>query len=109
MSQNNHKNPALCRVFCCKNTTIILVDQNWQIGYNIHMFSKQAHSMTTIAKMADGRIVEVVRVADTVSFSPDSGWVMVCFDFEKINRKREHFTWMPATTRFDWVREFRFG
>jgi hypothetical protein len=54
-------------------------------------------------------MVEVVRVAETVGFSSDKGWVMVCFDFEKISRKREHFKWVPATTRFDWVREFAFG
>ena len=65
--------------------------------------------MTTVAKMADGQVVEVVRVAETVGFSPDPNWVMVCFDFEKINRKREHFKWVPATTQFVWVREFNFG
>jgi len=41
MSQNNHKNPALCRVFCCKKPTIIVVDQNRQIGYNTYIRSKQ--------------------------------------------------------------------
>ena len=64
--------------------------------------------MVIVAKMTDGRIVQVVRVADTVGFSEDKNWVMVCFDFEKINRKREQFKWVPATTRFDWVREFSF-
>ena len=65
--------------------------------------------MIKVAKMADGRVVEVVRVAKTVRFSPEPDWVMVCFDFEKISRKREHFKWVPAATRFDWVREFAFG
>jgi len=64
--------------------------------------------MTTVARMPDGKMVEVVRVAETVAFSPDRDWVMVCFDFEKVERKREHFKWVPATTRFDWVREFSF-
>jgi hypothetical protein len=59
--------------------------------------------------MMDGRVVEVVRVADTVGFSSERGWVMICFDFEKISRKREHFKWVPATTRFDWVRDCAFG
>lgn len=63
--------------------------------------------MTVIAKF-QGKIVEIVRVAETVGFSTSNGWVMVCFDFEKINRKREHFKWVPATTRFDWVRKFAF-
>ena len=65
--------------------------------------------MIKVAKMTDGKVVEVVRVADTVGFSPERGWVMVCFDFEKISRKREQFKWVPATTRFEWVKEFCFG
>ena len=65
--------------------------------------------MIKVAKMTDGKMVEVVRTAETVGFSTERGWVMVCFDCEKISRKREHFKWVPATTRFDWVREFAFG
>ena len=65
--------------------------------------------MIKVAKMTDGRMVEVVRVADTVGFSPERGWVMVCFDFEKADRKKSEFKWVPAETRFDWVREFAFG
>ena len=64
--------------------------------------------MIKVAKMMDGSMVEVVRVADTVGFSSDRGWVMICMDFEKADRKREHFKWVPASTRFDWVREFVF-
>ena len=64
--------------------------------------------MITVAKMTDGRVVEVVRVAETVGFSPEPGWVMVCFDFEKMYGKRTEFKWVPATTRFDWVKEFAF-
>jgi hypothetical protein len=64
--------------------------------------------MITVAKMADSRIVEVVRVAETVGFSPEKGWVMVCMDFEKMYGKRTEFKWVPATTRFDWVKEFAF-
>ena len=64
--------------------------------------------MTTVAKMTDGRMVEVVRVADRVGFSTERGWVMVCMDFEKADRKRTSFVWVPATTRFEWVREFVF-
>lgn len=61
----------------------------------------------TMAKMMDGRVVEVVKTAETVAFSDVRNWVMVCFDFEKVNRRRENFKWMPVSeTRFDWVREF---
>jgi len=65
--------------------------------------------MIKVAKMTDGRVVEVVRVAETVGFSPEPDWVMVCFDFEKPFRKRTEFKWVPATTRFDWVRAYTFG
>ena len=63
--------------------------------------------MTTIAKMND-RLVEVMRTADTVAFSEERGWVMVCFDFEQAERKKSLFKWVPASTRFEWVREFCF-
>jgi hypothetical protein len=65
--------------------------------------------MTTVAKMIDGRVVEVVRVADTVAFSDAPGWIMICMDFEQVDRKKSQFKWVPAETRFDWVREFDFG
>jgi hypothetical protein len=65
--------------------------------------------MIKVAKMTDGRMVEVVRVADTVGFSSERGWVMVCMDFEKSDRKKSEFKWIPADTRFEWVKEFCFG
>jgi len=61
----------------------------------------------TVARM-DGRLVQVVRVADTVAFSTERGWVMVCFDWEQAERKKSQFRWVPASTRFDWVRDFAF-
>jgi hypothetical protein len=64
--------------------------------------------MIKVAKMTDGKVVEVVRVADTVGFSPEPGWIMICMDFEKISRKKSEFKWVPASTRFDWVKEFSF-
>jgi hypothetical protein len=64
--------------------------------------------MTTVAKMMDGRMVEVVRVADTVAFSDAAGWIMICMDWEKADRKKSEFKWIPAETRFDWVRDFVF-
>ena len=65
--------------------------------------------MIKVAKMTDGRVVEIVRAASKVGFSPDRGWVMVCMDFDKMYGKRTEFKWVPATTRFDWVRECPFG
>jgi hypothetical protein len=62
--------------------------------------------MMIVAKMMDGRYVQVVKVADKVAFSEDRGWVCVCYDFETEERRRQQYRWMPATTRFHWVREF---
>jgi len=70
---------------------------------------RKEQTMITVAKMTDGRVVEVVRVAETVGFSPEKDWVMVCMDFEKMYGKRSEFKWVPAATRFDWVREYTFG
>ena len=63
--------------------------------------------MTTVAKM-NGKLVEIVKFADAVAFSNTRGWVMICMDFEQADRKKSEFKWLPATTRFDWVREFCF-
>ena len=64
--------------------------------------------MTTLAKFMDGTIVQIVRVADKVGFSDAVGWVCVCFDFHQIERKRQSVKWVPASTKFVWVREFNF-
>lgn len=63
--------------------------------------------MMVVAKM-NGRVVQVMRVADRVAFSEARGWVMVCFDFEQPERRKSQFRWFPASTRFEWVREFCF-
>lgn len=62
--------------------------------------------MTTVAKMEDGKMVQIVRTAERVAFSDVIGWICVCFDFEKPVRKQEHVKWIPATTRFEWVKQF---
>jgi hypothetical protein len=59
-----------------------------------------------VAKMKD-KIVQIVRVAETVQFSKEKDWIFICFDFDKINRRREQFKWVKASeTKFEWVREF---
>lgn len=63
--------------------------------------------MVVVAKM-NGKLVQVMRVADTVAFSQERGWVLVCFDFEQSDRRKSQFKWVPAETRFEWVREFKF-
>ena len=55
----------------------------------------------------NGKIVQIVRVAETVQFSEEKGWIFICFDFDKINRRREQFKWVKASeTKFEWIREF---
>ena len=61
----------------------------------------------TIAKM-QGRMYEVVRVAERVAFSEDRGWVMVTPDVGVPERRKQTFRWVPASTRFEWVRTFVF-
>jgi len=63
--------------------------------------------MIKVAKM-NGKLVEIVKIADQVKFSNTRGWVMICMDFEQVDRKKSEFKWIPASTRFDWVKEFSF-
>lgn len=60
----------------------------------------------TVAKMQN-RIVQIVRYADRVGFSDQRGWICVCMDFDKQQRRRDQVKWIPATTRFEWVKEFQ--
>lgn len=54
-----------------------------------------------------GKIVQIVKVQESVMFSEDKDWIFICFDFDKINRRREQFKWVKASeTRFEWVKEF---
>jgi len=63
--------------------------------------------MVTVAKM-DGQLVQILKIMETVPFSTNSGWVMICLDFEQPERKKQHFKWVPISTRFEWVRTFAF-
>jgi len=49
-----------------------------------------------IAKF-NGKIVQIVKVVDTVMFSEETGWIFICFDFNKIDRRREQFKWVKAS------------
>jgi hypothetical protein len=62
--------------------------------------------MMVVAKFKD-KIVQIVRVTDTVMFSEHKGWIFICYDFDKVNRRHEQFKWVKASeTRFEWVKEF---
>lgn len=64
--------------------------------------------MTVVVAKIKDKIVQVMRIADTVGFSQERGWVMICMDWEQSERKKSQFKWVPATTRFEWVRTFTF-
>lgn len=64
--------------------------------------------MTITIGMMNGKLVQIIKTAKTVPFSTDTGWVLVCFDFEQAERKKFNFKWVPASTRFEWIREFHF-
>jgi hypothetical protein len=59
----------------------------------------------TVAKMED-RVVEIVRFADKVMFSEDRGWICICMDIGK--KSSGAVKWVPASTKFEWVRVFAF-
>ena len=53
------------------------------------------------------KIVQIVKVQESVMFSKDKGWIFICFDFDKVDRRREQFKWVKASeSRFEWVKEF---
>jgi hypothetical protein len=55
----------------------------------------------------NGKIVQIVRFTENVMFSNEKNWIFICFDFDKINRRREQFKWIKSSeVRFDWVREY---
>lgn len=62
-----------------------------------------------IAKIGD-KIVEVIRIAETVAFSTEQNWVCICDSSGKYSEQKRIITtrWVPATTRFEWVRTFNF-
>jgi hypothetical protein len=62
--------------------------------------------MMVIAKFKD-KIVQIVRVQESVMFSEEKGWILICYDFDKPNRKRDHIKWMKASeVKFEWIKEF---
>ena len=75
--------------------------------YNTYIDTKELMMTTVVAKMGN-RVVQVMRVAERVGFSTERGWVMVCMDWEQAERKKSQFRWVPASTRFEWVRSFAF-
>lgn len=61
--------------------------------------------MVRVAKL-NGKIVEIVRIANRVGFSSERGWVLI--NKEPTRPNSLAVSWVPASTRFEWVREFSF-
>ena len=59
-----------------------------------------------IGKLRNGDLVEIIKRADSVRFSPDQGWILVVTDFEKPRHRQQGIKWVPASTEFVWIREF---
>lgn len=64
--------------------------------------------MTVIVAKIKDQIVQIMRVTEVVSFSDEKGWVMICVDWEQTERKKSQFKWIPASTRFEWIRKYSF-
>ena len=63
-----------------------------------------------VAKFADtGKIVQILRVVDRVQFSDALGWILIDPDLsarDMTGSTRANIRWIPASTRFDWARDF---
>ena len=56
-----------------------------------------------VAKLND-KIVEIVKVAETVQFSDEKDWILISYHVNK----RLSMKWLKASeVKFDWVRSFR--
>jgi len=62
-----------------------------------------------VGKLANGKFVEIVRVAERVQFSDSLGWILIDPDMGKpdmTGSTRPNIKWIPISTRFEWVRDF---
>jgi hypothetical protein len=64
--------------------------------------------MTIRVARIQNKFVRIVRTARTVDFSQQENWVLIEHDIHLPEHKRRHLKWVPATTQFDWVRDFHF-
>jgi len=52
-----------------------------------------------------GKIVQLLKKAHTVAFSKDKDWILIDNDYLK-GKNSFGQKWIPASTKFTWVREF---
>jgi hypothetical protein len=66
-----------------------------------------------VAKITDsGKIVQILRIVDRVQFSDALGWVLIDPDLsarDMTGSMGANIKWIPASTRFDWVRDISFS
>jgi len=58
-----------------------------------------------VGKLDGGKIVQVLKFAYDVKFSEDKGWLLID---PEIGKMGSALKWVPATTRFEWVKAFTF-
>jgi ribosomal protein S17 len=62
--------------------------------------------MTVLVAKLNNKIVEIVRVAETVQFSKEKDWILISHQISK--RDSLQVKWLQASkVKFDWVKEFR--
>jgi len=60
----------------------------------------------TLGKLeTTGKIVRILKKAYTVAFSKDKNWLLIDTDFAR-GKNSSGQKWIPASTRFSWVKEF---
>lgn len=62
-----------------------------------------------VGKLQSGEFVEILRITDKVAFSQDRGWVLIANKINATKAMNLNMKWIPASTRFEWVRDFNFG
>jgi|TARA_R110000868_G_scaffold393194_1_gene664130 hypothetical protein len=61
--------------------------------------------MTVLVAKLNNKIVEIVRVSETVQFSEEKDWILISHQVSK----RLSMKWLKASeVKFEWVRSFNF-
>jgi len=61
--------------------------------------------MTVLVAKLNDKIVEIVKVAETVQFSNEKNWILISHEVSK----RISMRWLKSEdVKFDWVRSFNF-
>jgi len=47
---------------------------------------------------------QILKYARSVGWTDRKGWLLVCPDFQKAKHFRVNMRWIPADTRFEWVK-----